>query len=745
MIKINKLGLTAAIIVAALTGNSQTIASVRNAALNSTVTVKGIVTNGSELGSIRYVQDATAGISIYGANLSSVQRGDSIVATGTLTSYNNLLEVTPISSYTVVSSGNPLPPFLDLTASAMDETNEAELVKFNICTITGGGGNFASNTNYNFTCNGQTVQLRINAASPLVGTPIPTGAVNIFGIASQFCSTPATGCTSGYQILPRDLSDIVPLSSIYLTSQPFPTSITTSGLTVNWTTNIAGSFYIKYGKTPSLELGMLNGTGTSATPAVAITGATPATIYYAQVFSINGTDTATSGVKVFCTASLSGGSIKAYFNKPVDNSVSTGTNAIYTSAIWDTLKGYIDRAQRTIDISIYNWDNGTGGSVITNALNAAFNRGVKIRVIYDGSSLNSGLQNINQGIKIFPSAQGANYTIMHNKFVIIDANGWPNESVVWTGSMNWTAGQLTTDPNNVIIFQDQSLARGYKLEFDEMWGDTSVVSSGNATAALFGKFKTDNTPHEYVIGGKRVESYFSPSDQTNSKILATISTANTDVYVAQMVITRSDLATKLAAQKNANSLTAKCILNDTSNASGPYFTIRNAFGSTNMQINPYSYTFHHKYMIVDQSNTASDPLVLTGSHNWSNNGDLRNDENTVIVHDASIANQYYQEFIKRWNDMGMVGISEQGNQTNFVLYPNPASHEFYVVTGNKAAKASVLISDISGRTVYASSEIQNNNGQIKVSGLNLPTGVYIIKIACGNEICTKNLLITDQN
>ncbi|MFZ8499104.1 phospholipase D-like domain-containing protein, partial [Staphylococcus aureus] len=86
--------------------------------------------------------------------------------------------------------------------------------------------------------------------------------------------------------------------------------------------------------------------------------------------------------------------------------------------------------------------------------------------------------------------QGSNYTIMHNKFVIIDANTTnPNNAILWTGSTNWTSQQLSTDANNVIIFQDQSIARGYKAEFDEMWGDTSVTSSANTSLSKFGQFK----------------------------------------------------------------------------------------------------------------------------------------------------------------------------------------------------------------------------------------------------------------
>ncbi len=57
---------------------------------------------------------------------------------------------------------------------------------------------------------------------------------------------------------------------------------------------------------------------------------------------------------------------------------------------------------------------------------------------------------------------------------------------------------------------------------------------------------------------------------------------------------------------------------------------------------------HHKYLIVDNSDRSSDPLVLTGCHNWSSSAELRNDENTLIVHDATIANIYYQEFSERF-------------------------------------------------------------------------------------------------
>lgn len=723
--------------------NAQSITSARAAVVGSNVTVKGKVTNGGELGSIRYMQDGVAGISIYGTSLSALNRGDSIIANGTLTSYNNLFEISPVT-YTLIAAATPMGTPILITPSALTEIYEGQLVKISNCTISSAGSNFAGNTNYTITSGAQTAVIRITATSNLVGTVIPFSPVTITGIGSQFCSAPVSGCTTGYQLLPRDLSDIVNSSSIYLTSQPFPNNILTTGFTINWTTNIAGSYHIKYGKTPNLELGIINGIGTSASPSIAITGATPATIYYAKVYSVNGLDMDSSNVKVFCTKSLSSGAIKVYFNNTVDNTVSSGTNAFYNPAVADSLAAYINRAKSTLEITIYNWDNSTNGTKIITAVNAAYTRGVKIRLIYDGSTLVSALPGLNPGIKKTASPSGASYTIMHDKFVIIDANrSNPNDAIVWTGSTNWTSAQLTTDANNVIIFQDQSMARGYKLEFDEMWGDSSIVSNYNMALSKFGQFKTDNTPHEYNVNGKRVESYFSPSDGTNSHILTTIATANTDLYFGQLLITRTDLANKIASQITMNSLMAKGILNDTTGASSPYFTMRTPMTAANLKINSYSWLFHHKYLIVDQSNISSDPLLLTGSHNWSNAGDQKNDENTVIVHDATIANMYFQEFTKRFNDQVLAGVEEYHIYDNALVYPNPSTTNFSIKVSSQENFAHVELTDVLGRVVLSVEKNEMTNGITTITNVNLPVGLYFVKLMAGKTTFTSKIMIKD--
>jgi phosphatidylserine/phosphatidylglycerophosphate/cardiolipin synthase-like enzyme len=323
---------------------------------------------------------------------------------------------------------------------------------------------------------------------------------------------------------------------------------------------------------------------------------------------------------------------------------------------------------------------------------------------------------------------------MHNKFVVIDAKSSnPNYPIVWTGSTNWTNDQMNYDYNNVIIIQDQSLAKVYTMEFEEMWGSDSLVPgtifNGTTGTARFGLRKLDNTPHNLKIGGKLVQSYFSPSDGTNSKIIETINTANSHIQTANLILTRTDVAN--AIRNKVNTLTSRCsaaIVNDT-NAAGPaYLIIKSAVGDSAIKINPVrSNIFHHKYMIVDSDSPLSDPTVLTGSHNWSTAGDTKNDENTLIIHDLNIANQFYQEFGARMREFRMqapcsyVTSIEPSKKSIPALniYPNPAQN-YFVIDVEKPTNVQVINS--LGQSVLCFTA----NQKTAINTTTLPTGIYSV-------------------
>ena len=227
-----------------------TISEARAKPIGTVVTVRGRVINNSELGTtIRYFQDATGALCAYYSSatvptFSTTNRGDSIEVTGTLKDYQNLLELDPITSFSVIGSTNVLVPPLSITAAGMAEVNESKLVKLFNGQFTGAGTpTFVGNTNYKFNVDGTEIQVRIATGSALVGKTIPSVTVNLTGICSQFAAS--------YQLLPRDEADIA-YQSIAITSPVKVAGLTTTGFSLNWQSNIEGSSEIQFGTTTDL-------------------------------------------------------------------------------------------------------------------------------------------------------------------------------------------------------------------------------------------------------------------------------------------------------------------------------------------------------------------------------------------------------------------------------------------------------------------------------------------------------------
>ncbi len=720
------------------------ILEARGMAAGTVVTVKGLVTNGAELGVIRYFQDNTAGIAAYGSSVNAVNRGDSVTITGTLKIYNQLLELDPLASVVVRSSGNPLPDPIILTPSQLNETYEGMLVQVNKVTFTDAGGIFAQKK-YAFTSNNETGYIYVkNSQTDIIGQPIPNGPVSIIALLSQFdYSSPA----AGYQMLPRTMSDIIRTSPIYLTSTLDNPVFTKSELEFSWTTNLVGTTEMFYGNSAeSVRTNKITGTGGATLHDISISGVSAGQVTWVQAFSVSGTDTAYSGIMPFTTISNSTGDIKVYFNTAVDNSYSKGTNALYVSTfIDDTLINYINRAKYSIDLTMYNFNN-QGIRNVSNALIDAANRGLIVRVIGCGTTANSGIDDLAGTavhVLVGPSSNQRS-GIMHNKFILFDTESTnPNEPIVWTGSTNLTDGQVNLDANQVIIIQDQSLARGYKIEFEEMWGSSG--STPNGTKARFGSKKQNNTPHEFMINNKRVECYFSPSDGVNSRIIQTINTTNNDLSIATMLITRTEMADAIAARKlegaEVNILTnAEGNNNTTVNA-----TLSAALGTHYAFDDVSSGIMHHKYMIVDQNATTSDPLVFTGSHNWSAAADNENDENSIIVHDATIANIYYQNFVKRFvENNGFLKINNHSYTNNFMqVFPNPATDGQLTILCfmNSASKGTLQLLDVTGKVVYEQSvTLTAGENMINNTFSEQLQGMYILRLTVPTAVWNKKLL-----
>jgi len=292
----------------------------------------------------------------------------------------------------------------------------------------------------------------------------------------------------------------------------------------------------------------------------------------------------------------------------------------------------IDASTRCIDAAIYGFDR-------TNILNAflrAHQRGVIIRIvtekdIYDNPRYRPTYQAMQEaGIPVKLDNNVSKYEyLMHNKFIVIDRHR------VWTGSCNLTYAGFTYNGNDAVIIDSRDLAEAYTLEFEEMF-----------LYNRWGGRKSDNNEELFSIGGKKVELYISPSDMVETQVIKKIDSARSSIFLAMFYLTNDHIYTaiKRAIERG---VTVKAVL-DERGASNNHSEALKLVRNENGVIDALSGLVHHKFCVIDKD--GPDPVVITGSANWSRAGMNYNDDNTLIIHDRSAADAYFAQWRKLYDD-----------------------------------------------------------------------------------------------
>ena len=722
------LALVVAFLSAPLVAQDNILDVRQNYNIGQIVTVTGVVTSDDNLGSVRYLQDATAGIALYpgqdwSAWEATPQIGDSLSVTGEITEYNGLLEVGPNLTEVSFFGQGELPEPLEITPAQMGENLEGQLVRINGVTFPLAGTFITGNNTYDFTASGEFGVIYVRTSNTLVGEELTGCEVDMLGIVSQF-SFDGFG---GYQLLPRGPVDLIPASALCFTSPVIQSDMATTSFTLSWTTDLACDGVIEFGTTEALGEVTPGGTNTP-THTASLTGLEPGTIVYARaVCTLEDGSSASSAIRPYATVSESSGDIHVYFNGPVDHSVATDELALSLGAdMNDTVAAWIMGAQHTLDVAAYNLNDQT----VEDAVNAAAANGVQIRWIYEGQNANIGLSSLDASVVVHPRTDGEG-SGMHNKFIIGDADH-AESAFVLTGSTNLTTGQLVSDLNNVIVLEDQSLARAYELEFEEMWGAEGMTP--NAANARFGTDKTWNTPVDFVVGGSPVELYFSPSDGTTAAIQAEIEAANANFEFALLTLTRDDLGDAIV-ELNQSFFVSPIGVIEQVNVTGSEFDnlISNGVQAYHHDI---SGDCHHKYCIIDHSAVESDPMVITGSHNWSSSAENVNDENTVIVHNARVANLYHQEFRGIINALSGGDAVRDADIRRWMLTPNPARDQVWI-RGLEPTDLVKLL-DAGGRQIDVDVLRQGSVSQLELG--TLAPGIYHVVVTALNGVVTSTRL-----
>jgi phosphatidylserine/phosphatidylglycerophosphate/cardiolipin synthase-like enzyme len=145
------------------------------------------------------------------------------------------------------------------------------------------------------------------------------------------------------------------------------------------------------------------------------------------------------------------------------------------------------------------------------------------------------------------------------------------------------------------------------------------------------------TQNQIIIG-----VYFSPEDKCSSKLIYWIDKANKSIHILIYSFTLDSISEALIkAHKRGIEVLIVMEKSQLSKYS-KYEELKNSGIEVRLDNNPA--LMHNKIAIVDGK------IVITGSYNWTESAEYKNNENMIIILSVDIAQIYEKEFQKIWNE-----------------------------------------------------------------------------------------------
>lgn len=317
------------------------------------------------------------------------------------------------------------------------------------------------------------------------------------------------------------------------------------------------------------------------------------------------------------------------------------------------LLGFIERAvddQWALDIAIYEYQL----QAIVDAVNAAFARGVQVRVLYHARPDDEDTTINQASLAALPPASKrgrVTHNIFHNKFIVlsrVDASGQQPEAVL-CGSTNFTANGVYRQANVVHVLDDESVAASYLQTFEQVWVQPDDLGATrdwvsehnpiNPQQPLFAGFSprtggADLQEFVRIIGAAKKDVLFVTAFSLPDAVLnALLGQPHDDILRYGLQNTASRI-TGFHADRSAE-FAATALLN----------TGLEGWLRENMKGQKGNLLVHTKAVVTDF--TSDSPTIISGSHNLSASASNGNDENYLIIRgDTDLADRYGLELLR---------------------------------------------------------------------------------------------------
>jgi len=339
---------------------------------------------------------------------------------------------------------------------------------------------------------------------------------------------------------------------------------------------------------------------------------------------------------------------------------------------------------------------------VAQAFKAALDRGVNVKIIFD-AKVNGFTDKKGAVQKSFPREENLDMVkkaglpassiikreanannIHHNKFIVLQRKGETDPSAVWTGSTNISQGGIYGQTNVGHWVRNTETAKQYK----KYWEVLSSDPGGQAGDTQSDKnkknkvFKTNVVAIQDDLPGatlndipKGITTIFSPRSAINmlnnyagmvdgATDLANVTLAfgvnavfknllqnnNAQGAITFMLLEKEDKA----KPKSKTPFTFLGAANNVYQAFGSYISdplydwVQVETSTRNLKLNSHVAYIHSKFLLMDP--LSDDPVVVTGSANFSDASTKSNDENMIIVRgNRRVADIYFTEFNRLFN------------------------------------------------------------------------------------------------
>lgn len=245
----------------------------------------------------------------------------------------------------------------------------------------------------------------------------------------------------------------------------------------------------------------------------------------------------------------------------------------------------------------------------------------------------------------------------HNKFLVLSDAAGPR--AVWTGSTNWSTTGLCTQVNNGLLIEDEAIARLYRQQWDRLKNASppDTVPAGFPATLI----EANDKPHSFSIGAAKVTVWFTRTSNGRDMdaLREIINSANDSILFLMFTPGKAGLHMLAGQRANEKKMYVRGVVSTLGKDDGDKNVLDISLVSSDRKFKPDRYTVlqpqgigvalgpwiaevtrktfqqighaivHSKILVIDP--LSEHPVVVTGSHNFSEPASKKNDENLVIV------------------------------------------------------------------------------------------------------------------